>query len=78
MKLDRQTIITEIFLTVWFQPHLSNIDIVVAILGTLQPPPENCYGRPANTLKFGKEFRSQGGSALLAKGLRAPKFRTVI
>jgi hypothetical protein len=40
MKLDRQTIIAEIFLTVETQPHLSNIDIVVAILRTLQTSAE--------------------------------------
>jgi hypothetical protein len=48
------------FLTVGTQPHLSNIDIVVAILGTLQPAPRKLLGQLANTLKFGQEFWSQG------------------
>jgi hypothetical protein len=63
MKLDRQTRIPEIFLTVGAQPHLSNIDIVVAILRTLQPALRKLLGQVCEHLKIRTGVLVAGGSA---------------
>jgi hypothetical protein len=73
-----QTIIAEIFLTVGTQPHLSNIDIVVAILRTLQTSARKLLRQACGHLKIRKRVQIAGGQCLTRQGLRASKFRTVI